>query len=90
MNTDKQLIIWTVEWEERQKPSCHVCCTDDEHPWDQKREIFSTNNAAYRCEIGMYDVKNSDNYKLEVRNIKTYTGVVALQETYLMEIPKNA
>lgn len=88
--SNKQLIIWTVEWEERKKPSCHVCCSDDEHPWTKKREVFSTNNGAYNHELGLYDMKDSGNYTWEIRNIKTYTGVVALQETYLLEIPRSA
>jgi hypothetical protein len=89
MSNDKKLIIWTVEWEERLRPGCGTCCNDENHPWKERREVFTTNNAALNQENYLYEQNQKSESSWQYANIKTYTGEVALQETYLVRVSES-
>lgn len=65
---EDSVYIYRVSWEQRYKPKCGSCCTEENHPWDQRFEQYSTKSAATNQEGRVWDIPN-DGF-LEVRDVK--------------------
>jgi hypothetical protein len=69
-----------VVWEERQKPCCRTCCTDENHPWFERVEFFDTLERARSREDELYG--HMDSLGVEQREILVQKAEVEWEECY--------